>query len=220
MLRAASGAVVFLAFLAAMLFGSAGEMAWPGAWLALGVYAALTLAAFRLFDPGLLQERSRIAPGFMLWDLILSSIMFVWAFPATLLVAGLDHRRHWSASLPLAVQVGAFGLFAIGLSFSFWAEVTNKFFAPFVRIQTERSHHVITGGPYAYVRHPGYAGFMLGHAALPFLLGSLWALVPTVIGFSLLVVRAALEDRTLHRELVGYREYAERVRWRLLPGVW
>ena len=99
-------------------------------------------------------------------------------------------------------------------------KAVNKFFEPSVRIQTDRGHHVIDTGPYAIIRHPGYAfgfAFFLG---IPLALGSLWGLIPAIIMSALLVVRTVLEDRTLQNELPGYKQYAERVRYRLVPGVW
>jgi protein-S-isoprenylcysteine O-methyltransferase Ste14 len=107
-----------------------------------------------------------------------------------------------------------------GYSFSSWALIVNRFFSGTVRIQTERGHHVVTDGPYRIVRHPGYAGGLLGFVMIPFLLDSLWALIPTFLLTVVLVVRTALEDATLQKELPGYAEYAQRTRYRLIPGVW
>ena len=98
--------------------------------------------------------------------------------------------------------------------------IVNKFFVKFVRIQAERGHYVVTDGPYAYIRHPGYAGTVLAFIVLPIALSSLWALIPALVGGSLLVIRTFLEDRFLQKEFDGYREYASSVRWRLLPGIW
>ena len=95
----------------------------------------------------------------------------------------------------------------------------NKFAEITVRIQTERGHKVVDTGPYAIVRHPFYvASFWL--AGIPLSLGSYWALIPAAITVLVVVVRTALEDRTLQSELPGYKEYAARVRYRLIPGVW
>jgi protein-S-isoprenylcysteine O-methyltransferase Ste14 len=101
-----------------------------------------------------------------------------------------------------------------------WALSSNAFFVATVRIQADRGQTVVSGGPYRYVRHPGYLGSILLHLGVPFLLGSLWALIPGFVAVLVMVVRTALEDRTLRAELSGYEEYAERVRYRLLPGVW
>jgi len=115
--------------------------------------------------------------------------------------------------LSMVVLVGGYAL-------STYALMENRFFSGTVRIQTERGHHVISGGPYGWMRHPGYAGGLLAYLATPVLLGSRWACLPMVVLFALLLLRTALEDRTLQEELPGYREYAQRVRYRLLPGVW
>jgi len=108
----------------------------------------------------------------------------------------------------------------LGIVVLVWAMAANKFFSATVRIQEERGHTVATGGPYRYVRHPGYVGWLMLTLATPVVLGSRWALVPAGITVILTILRTALEDRTLHSELEGYREYAERVRYRLLPGIW
>jgi protein-S-isoprenylcysteine O-methyltransferase Ste14 len=96
----------------------------------------------------------------------------------------------------------------------------NRHFEPTVRIQTDRGHTVIDTGPYALVRHPGYVAASLLVLGMPLSLGSYWASIPAILSYLLLVVRTALEDRTLQDELPGYKEYARRVRYRLLPGVW
>ncbi|MBU0705027.1 MAG: isoprenylcysteine carboxylmethyltransferase family protein, partial [Chloroflexi bacterium] len=101
-----------------------------------------------------------------------------------------------------------------------WGMTANKFFSTSVRIQEERGHTVASEGPYRYVRHPGYVGYIIALFATALALGSLWALVPAVLATCLFVVRTALEDRTLQKELAGYKEYAQQVRYRLLPGVW
>jgi protein-S-isoprenylcysteine O-methyltransferase Ste14 len=96
----------------------------------------------------------------------------------------------------------------------------NPFFSTFVRIQDDRGHAVVNSGPYAWVRHPGYAGTIIAHLALPLIFGSTWALVPASLGALLFVLRTAREDRVLSERLGGYHEYRARVRWRLVPGVW
>ena len=101
-----------------------------------------------------------------------------------------------------------------------WAESVNRFFEPTVRIQTDRGHRVIDTGPYAIVRHPGYLAAWFFFLGIPLSLGSLWAIIPAIFSCVILVVRTILEDRTLQNELPGYKEYAKRVRYRLLPGIW
>ena len=101
-----------------------------------------------------------------------------------------------------------------------WATGSNAFFSLTVRIQKERSHAVATGGPYRFVRHPSYAGGILFELAAPIMLGSWWALIPGGLNAILFVIRTALEDKTLQAELDGYQEYAQRTRYRVLPGIW
>ncbi len=108
----------------------------------------------------------------------------------------------------------------MGSAISSWAMVANKFFSTIVRIQKERGHYVVTGGPYKYVRHPGYSGAIIVSFSIPLLLGSVWALVPAIIGDCILIFRTVLEDNTLKKELQGYNEYASSVRYRLIPGIW
>ena len=143
------------------------------------------------------------------------------AMIAQYVVASLDARWGWSPPMPLGARIA--GL--VGAAFGYdvllvWAMSTNAFFVATVRIQSDRGQSVVSGGPYRYVRHPGYLGTILLHLGVPFLLGSWWALIPGVAAVVVMIVRTALEDGTLRAELPGYAAYADRVRWRLLPGVW
>ncbi|UCE85875.1 MAG: isoprenylcysteine carboxylmethyltransferase family protein [Deltaproteobacteria bacterium] len=206
--------------LAGILLGAAGRLDWPMAWAFLGVYVGFAVLAFVALDPALIRERSRPGAPSERWDIRLASVAFTFFLPLTLLVAGLDVGRFgWSPPLPSWVEIGALGLFTGGYAFAFWAMRVNRFFSTFVRIQTERGHRVVSEGPYACVRHPGYAGAILAALALPVALGSLLALLPASVGAALFALRTLREDRMLQARLDGYRAYARRVRWRLLPGV-
>ena len=142
------------------------------------------------------------------------------AMIAVPIVAALDDGRYHWLPVPWWVCVLGYAPLIIGMVGLTWAESVNKFFEPSVRIQTDRGHKVIDTGPYAIVRHPGYAfGFLL-FLGMPLALGSLWALIPAILLCPLLVLRTVWEDRTLRDELPGYEEYARRVRFRLLPGIW
>ena len=221
MLRAVIQVSLLYLFFATILFGAAGHPSWPMAWAFLCILLALTVVTMMLADPSLIEERTRIRSGIKRWDLVLLGTCILLLFPMTLLVAGLDVGRfQWSPPLPMALQMLALVVSAAGMAFGCWAMVCNKFFATFVRIQADRGHHVVTQGPYVYVRHPGYAGAIVAIVALPVALGSLYAIIPALLGAGLLVVRACLEDGTLRTELNGYAGYASQVRWRLLPGVW
>lgn len=137
-----------------------------------------------------------------------------------LLGAGLDRRFEWSPPLPMQVAAAALAVIALCAVLTIWAMAANRFFSGLVRIQSERGHTTVTGGPYRWLRHPGYAATILADLAAPLVLGSLWALIPGGLTGAIIVIRTALEDRTLQAELAGYREYTRRVRYRLLPGVW
>lgn len=215
--------VFFLVLLALILFLSAGTLHWLEGWVCLGLTAAIILidAAILLpTNPELLAERSERREGTKSWDiwLVISAVLI---FPLlTWLTAGLDERFEWSGSFPSALWIIAILLFWFGGLITLWAMTANRFFSSTVRIQTERDHRVVSGGPYRFVRHPGYTGGIIYQIAVPLVLGSWWALVPSVLAVVCFILRTALEDRTLRTELDGYQEYAQRVRYRLLPGVW
>ena len=209
---------------AALLFLSAGELDWVWGWVQIGIIGAF-LAAHPLLlipiNPELLAERERgiHAAGTKRWDRLLATLAGGMLLPLWI-VAGLDVRFGWTGGFPLWLHlIGALAN-AVGYSLFLWAMVSNAFFAEGVRIQRERGHSVATGGPYRWVRHPGYAGDILAALATPVLLGSLWSLIPAVVTAVLFVVRTALEDRTLRDELDGYEAFTKRVRYRLIPGLW
>lgn len=220
MILAALETVVIGVVLAAALFVPAGGLAWPMAWAFVAFYVAFSAVSFLILPRDLIAERSRLPSDTRAVDLLVAGLALVFLLPATLVVCGLDRRSGGSPDVPGGVQGLAFAVFALGYAFSLWAARSNPFFSTVVRIQVERGHHVISSGPYAWVRHPGYAGPMVGHLALPVALGSFIGLAPAVLGCAFLALRAAYEDRTLHRDLPGYREYARRVRWRLVPRLW
>ena len=170
-------------------------------------------------NPDIFVARSRIHPGTKSWDKVLMAFLLA-SFAAIFVVAGLDAGRcHWS-SVPLGGVVLGYVLLGIGFFISIWVYQVNKFAEPSVRIQTDRGHKVIDTGPYAIVRHPLYVGGLIMFIGVPLALGSFWALIPTATGTLVLIVRTVLEDRTLQKGLPGYQEYAARVRYRLIPGVW
>jgi protein-S-isoprenylcysteine O-methyltransferase Ste14 len=207
---------------AALLFGAAGRLDWAAGWAYMGLYLAFIALNAVLLLPGrreLIAERGRVAPNTQRWDRVLAAF-YTLVGPAILVIGGLDQRFGWSGSFPLTVPVVAGVVMALGYGLFSWAMASNPFFSTVVRIQTDRGHTVATGGSYRFVRHPGYAGGLATILATPFLLGSWPALIPAGALVGILIVRTILEDRTLHRELPGYVEYAGRVRYRLLPGLW
>jgi protein-S-isoprenylcysteine O-methyltransferase Ste14 len=191
------------------------------AWAVLGIYSASKVAGLAFTDPELIRERVAPGAGVDRVDKVIATLGYLGLYPGTLVVAGLDAIRFGPAvSIPQSLQMVSLLIFAFGYGFASWAVLSNPFFATFVRIQNDRGHSVVSSGAYALVRHPAYAGVLLAHLALPFALGSIWALVPAAVGTILFIVRTAREDQTLRDHLVGYREYQTRVRWRLLPGMW
>ena len=210
--------VAFFVLAAVVLFAAAGTVAIVTYWVYLAIFAAVFLASFLWLDPDLARERMR--PGGNKPPLALrlfSGVLFVhWA------IAGLDHGRfHWSDSVPSRLQWTALIAVAAGYAFCLWAMRVNRFFSSIVRIQSDRGQVVITTGPYALIRHPGYlAGIVIMAASGPALDSWIAAAMLAVSTLPFLLYRSATEDRVLLAELPGYRDYAERVRWRLLPGIW
>jgi protein-S-isoprenylcysteine O-methyltransferase Ste14 len=213
--------VIYALVLAAVLILLSGRPDWIMAWalaIVMGITTGITIW-FAPADREFIEERTRIKADVKSWDKPLGLILSVSPF-AVFIVAGLDQRFGRSSPVAPSVQVGALVLVFIAQLGYAWAIASNKFFARFVRIQTERGHTVVTGGPYRFVRHPGYATGLLTILAAALALGSLWALIPAGLVAVLGIVRTALEDKTLQAELPGYADYARRVRYRLLPGVW
>ena len=217
--RRAMQLAFLLAIFAASLFLTSGRLDWMAAWAYLGLYAGMILATGLVIERDLIAERSRIGQGTKDWDRVLGSLSIFLVTPGALIVAGLDKRFGWS-ELPLAVQIVAACLVILGSALTVWTMASNKFFSGTVRIQEDRGHSVVSAGPYGFVRHPAYLAWCISAPAIPLMLGSLWGLIPACFGLCALVVRAALEDRTLIEELPGYRGYARRVRYRLFPGIW
>jgi protein-S-isoprenylcysteine O-methyltransferase Ste14 len=172
--------------------------------------------------PGLMAERLDFdkAPGVKSWDKVLSPLMGVSVSFLPVIVAGLDHRFGWSPVFPIWLDTLGFILIAIGYTFAVWALVENRFFSSMVRIQTDRGHVVCDSGPYRIVRHPGYAGNILPLPGIVLALGSVWTLIPAAVALIIAVIRTTLEDRTLQKELPGYREYTAKVKYRLIPFIW
>jgi protein-S-isoprenylcysteine O-methyltransferase Ste14 len=209
------------ALFAALLFVPAGRLDWPAGW----AYVALVLvtvtvnwACLQRWNPELIARRMRFGAGTKRWDVVWS-VLFTPVMLAIYVVAGLD-ARDGAATLPGWCWFAGVAVFAPGAVLLVASMVVNPFFEKTVRIQTDRGHRVIDSGPYAVVRHPGYAGFAGWIASAPLLLGSAWAFLPAALALAGLVVRTVLEDRTLRAELDGYDAYTRRVRWRWLPGVW
>lgn len=206
-----------------VLFLAAGRLSWIGGWAFLGLNIfTQTLSAIILIprQPDMLTERTAVRQGTKRYDRLLTPLITIFGTLAIILVAGLDARFAWSSMIPIGLWGAALLLTLACQIFVLWAMASNRFFATTVRIQEERGHQVIESGPYRYIRHPGYAGSVIYTLLIPLVLGSYWTYAPAVFTVLLLLLRTALEDRTLQAELPGYAEYAQKVRSRLIPGVW
>ena len=216
--------VVYLSIPLALL-ACGGDFRWWQAWL----YFLLIVAAGiggRIWaeqrHPGLMAERQNIEniQSAKAWDKVLAPLMALSIGFPMVIVAGLDHRYGWSPEFPLWLIVLGFILVSLGYAFAAWALAENRFFSSVVRIQTDRGHVVCDSGPYRIVRHPGYAGNIPPLLGSVLALGSVWTLIPAAVALIIAVIRTVLEDQTLQEELPGYRYYAQRVRYRLIPGIY
>jgi len=213
----------FVVAMGALLFASAGTLHWPGGWAFLATSAVLGPACglwLAKTDPALLAERMRLTARdeqpaadkkFML---VFAAAALIW-----FVAMGLDRRLH-ASDVPLALQVLGFAMYLLSTGFIMWVFHVNSFAAPVIKVQAARHHHVISSGPYAWVRHPMYSGVMLFFLGAPLLVGSWWGLALAPLFAVLFAVRAGIEERALVAGLPGYADYAARVRYRLMPGVW
>ena len=217
----AFGIARFVVFMVAVFLLAGRISYWQGwAWGGVGLLATLIVALLFRGKRELMQERLKPGPGTKWWDRVFYAL-YIPGFLAVIGGAAMDAGRvHWSPPLPPAVYVASYVLLVYSYFLAFWAMWTNRFFSSVVRIQSDRGQTVVREGPYRYVRHPGYAGAIPLVISTALSLGSLWALAPAAFITVLFVVRTALEDATLQRELPGYAEYAREVRYRLIPGIW
>jgi len=212
------GALIFVVLAAAILFGSAGRVDLPFFWAVVTIAGVHMLVSVLVMDPAL--RRERVAPGaggvsrafrLMMIPIIVGS----WV------IAGLDVGRfHWSDTVPTWARAVGLVVMVLSMALATWAVRVNRFFSPVIRVQSERGHHVVTAGPYRFVRHPGYAATMLVFLFATLALGS-WIATALAVPYAAMVVRrTVVEERFLRENLPGYTDYTATTRWRLLPGVW
>jgi protein-S-isoprenylcysteine O-methyltransferase Ste14 len=204
------------------LFWPAGRIDWWPGWGVLAVNGFMMLAMgliiFSRF-PDLAAERMSPPKGAKRWDIAVNSgVRMLQA--ARYIIAGLDFRYGWTGGFPIGIQFAALAVSFLGYAIVPWAVANNKFFSQIVRIQSDRGHAVVESGPYRFVRHPSYLGMIAFELAIPVMLASWGAIVISCGTVLLIILRTALEDRTLQAELPGYADYAQRVRFRLIPGIW
>ncbi len=206
-------------------FLASGDWGWDLGWLYTGsmiLYTFVSRAIAIRLHPGFARERATASAmqDTKGWDKWIVPLVALWLPLLAVLVAGLDQRLAWSTTMPGWVHWLGLALLTIGYAVGTWAMAVNAYFSSHVRIQTDRGQTVISTGPYAIVRHPAYITGAIAMCGIPLLLDSLLAFPPIVLLCIGIVIRTGLEDKTLQAELPGYREYAEKVRYRLVPGVW
>ena len=214
---------LFLVVWLSTLFIAAGTLHWKRGWLFVAVYAVSMTAiglAVEHWNPGLMVARTnrrhkdtkQFDKVFLRLHCALTGLL-----PA---LAGLDAVRFRWSSMPEWTAPVSVGLFLLASILIAWTLAVNPWAEFSVRIQTDRGHHVVSSGPYRYVRHPMYVGSLVMYPAMAGMLGSMWALALTGITVVLFVWRTSREDATLREELPGYREYAAETHYRLVPGLW
>ncbi len=212
----------FLVLLGIFIFVPAGTLSYWQGWVFLAAFG-FALAFFMLYgmlrDPNMLKERSQKAKNVKHWDTVILNIYTVFLVIMVVLAPLDGGRFHWS-HVPVWVNMLGLGLMIPSFALLMWVTVTNTYLSRYVRIQDDRGHQVVTSGPYRFVRHPMYASNILFFPSIPLLLGSWWALIPAVIIMGLFTLRTYLEDKTLQAELPGYKEYAMKTRYRMVPGIW
>lgn len=218
-------ALAFVLLPPILLFGGAGTLNWPMGWLYLiitiGGVILSRILVYRV-HPDLLTERATSmdaenVPG---WDRKLAPIVGSWVPMILMLVAGLDKRFGWTPALSPWILAAGTLVILVSIALAIWAMVSNRFFSAYVRLQSDRGQQVVNTGPYASIRHPGYAAGILTDLGAPLMLGTLWAFLPALLGIIAIIWRTHLEDRYLHNSLAGYAEYAKQVRRRILPFIW
>jgi protein-S-isoprenylcysteine O-methyltransferase Ste14 len=214
--------LVLVLIQAALLFVSAGTLGWSAGWWYISLYVLMLATASFVMIPHrreVIEERSKGAKGGKRWDHWLTQLMIIPSL-GLLVLAGFNQRWSWTQPLPVWLRLSGGFLFLLGYSLVLWGMYANRFFSQVVRIQTERGHVAVTSGPYRIVRHPGYLGMTTSLLGAVFLLDCLYGLVCFLLYLVLIILRTALEDRTLLAELPGYPEFAARTKSRLFPGLW
>ncbi len=223
LIRTLASLLVSTILTAALLFGAAGRLDWPLGWLFVAAWSLLKLVfiiILRWRDPALMVERATRHENVQHYDRLILPVYFILAF-GTILIAGLDGGRfRWSGDLPVILIIFAYVIYLLGNWLAAWAVNANPFFSAESRLQTDRNQKVTTSGPYHYIRHPAYLTAILLWPPTGLMVESWWAVIPGLLAALMMFIRTVYEDRMLNKELAGYAEYAQKVRYRLFPGIW
>lgn len=214
--------VLQFVFMGGVLLVAAGTLYWVRAWIYLGVglsCLAVNASIVLRINPQAIVERHKKHEDTKTFDKVLTRIIMLATF-GTWIVAGMDAVRFGWSSISAGWLYAGVALHLLGMAAICWCLATNPYLEKSVRIQADRDQRVITTGPYGFIRHPMYLAMIVMMLGCPLILGSAWAFLPVAICIVLFVLRTALEDRTLRRELRGYEEYTQATRCRLLPGIW
>lgn len=202
-----------------LLFVSAKTLCWGWAWVLIIVEIMILLINFIALLGEVIKERGGEKKNIKKWDKLLMGISIIPSL-GIYVVAGFDYRYSWTPYFKPIIHIISLIVLLLASILFTWSMVSNKFFSTMVRIQTERGHSIADEGPYKYIRHPGYTGYIVMILAIPIALGSLYALISSLFVMIIFIIRTVLEDKTLLDELEGYSEYSNRVRYRLIPYLW
>jgi protein-S-isoprenylcysteine O-methyltransferase Ste14 len=203
-------------------FGIAGRITWWQGWaflLTFLVFVSILVWRLSKLNPDLVRERNSPAEKAEAWDRMVMGI-YAMTLLILLIVSALDGGRFIWSVVPLGVQLIGWILLVAGGALVWHVMMTNTYLSSWARIQDDRGQVVVKEGIYRHIRHPMYLGIILCFLGVPLVLGSWWALIPSVIIVGLFVYRTYREDQMLKDGLAGYVEYTEEVKYKLFPGIW
>jgi protein-S-isoprenylcysteine O-methyltransferase Ste14 len=208
---------LFSLFLFGPIFLGAGTLNFPEAWLYLAIslgYIAIAGPYFYKKNPEFLERRAEMKAE-KGWDLVVTILATVF-FLSTFSSIGLDYRYGWS-SVPMVLKAAGFLVITITYVILFGIMNVNEYLFRVVKV--EKGQKVVTTGPYKFVRHPMYLTVLFMFASIPLALGSYYALIPMLFVDAIIIFRTKKEDELLHKELPGYKAYAKKTKYKLIPGV-
>ncbi len=213
--------VIIYVILALALFLPAGTIFWLQGWIYIAiiiVFSTSFITYLRKYDPGLLKARTE-SKTTESWDKKVTAIANVF-FLAMFVLPGFDAVRFKWSTVPFFVNIIGFVGMGLSLFLFFWVSRENTYLSTVVEIQEERGHKVITTGPYRIVRHPMYLAVILLFLSQCLALGSLYSFIPWIGLIVTIVIRTIREDKLLHEQLEGYEEYAQKTKYKIIPGIW